>query len=127
MSYVIGVENAKKRPATAEEIANIKDPLREAMACGAAELGAQILEETSAQRDYHGTPTITDAMPKDDSYQFGSVLNKFGRGFMQVTGPSWNTTENLAKASSRPVLYNKMIPDVDQHDQKTENDAILMK
>ena len=105
----------------------MKDLLRDAMACGAAGFGAQILGNTSVQRDYDGTPMITDTMAKDDLYQFGSVLSEFGRGFMQVAGPSRKTTENLAKASGRPVLYNAISPDVDQHGQKTENATILMK
>jgi len=127
MGYVMGVENAKNRPATAEEMTEMKQMLRDAMACGAAGFGAQILGATSVQRDYDGTPMITDTMSKDDLYQFGSVLNEFGRGFMQVAGPSRKTCENLAKASGRSIIYNAISPDVDQHGQKTENAKILMK
>ena len=66
MGYVMGVENAKNRPATAEEMGKMKDLLRDAMACGAAGFGAQILGATSVQRDYDGTPMITDTMAKED-------------------------------------------------------------
>jgi len=127
MSYVMGVENAKNRPATKEEMEKMKGLLRDAMACGGAGFGAQILGSTSVQRDYDGTPMITDTMAKEDLYAFGSVLAEFGRGFMQVAGPSRKTCENLAKASGRPILYNAITPDVDQHGQKTENASILMK
>merc|ERR1719169_366994 len=128
MSYVMGVENAKNRPSTAEEMAQMKDLLRQAMACGAAGFGAQILGNTSVQRDYDGTPMITDTMSKDDLYSFGSVLSEFGRGFMQVAGPSRKTTENLAKASGRPVLYNVVSPEgVDQHGQPKQNHMKLLK
>merc|ERR1719473_2399439 len=123
----MGVDNAKNRPATQEEMAQMKQLMRDAMSCGAAGFGAQILGATSVQRDYDGTPMITDTMAKEDLYAFGSVLNEFGRGFMQVAGPSRKTTENLAKASGRPILYNAITPDVDQHGQKTENAALLMK
>merc|ERR1719169_290839 len=97
------------------------------MESGSGGFGAQILGATSVQRDYDGTPMITDTMAKEDLYAFGSVLNEFGRGFMQVAGPSRKTCENLAKASGRPILYNAISPDVDQHGQKTENATILMK
>merc|ERR1719390_460840 len=127
MSYVMGVENAKNRPATKEEMEAMKQLLRDAMTSGAAGFGAQILGSTSVQRDYDGTPMITDTMAKEDLYAFGSVLAEYGRGYMQVTGPSRKTCENLAKASGRPILYNAITPDVDQHGQKTENASILMK
>merc|ERR1719326_2111395 len=127
MSYVMGVENAKNRPANKEEMETMKQLLREAMQAGAAGFGAQVLGATSVQRDYDGTPMITDTMAKEDLYAFGSVLAEFGRGYMQVTGPSRKTTENLAKASGRPIIYNAITPDVDQHGQKTENASILMK
>jgi len=127
MSYVMGTENAKARPATQEEMGAMKDLLRDAMNAGAAGFGAQVLGATSVQRDYDGTPMITDTMAKEDLYAFGSVLAEFGRGYMQVTGPSRKTCENLAKASGRPILYNAITPDVDQHGQKTENAEILMK
>jgi len=55
------------------------------------------------------------------------VLNEYGRGFMQVTGPSMKTTDNLAKASGRPIIYNALAPDFDQHGQKTQNGAKIMK
>jgi len=127
MSYVMGIDNAKNRPASAEEMAQMKQLLRDAMAAGAAGFGAQILGQTSVQRDYDGTPMITDTMAKEDLYAFGSVLAEFGAGFMQVTGPSMKTTDNLAKASGRPIIYNALAPDFDQHGQKTQNGARIMK
>merc|ERR1719409_639546 len=127
MMYVMGLENAKNRPATADEMATMKQVLREAMDAGGCGFSAQILGETSIQRDYDGTPMITDTMAKEDLYAFGSVLSEIGRGFMQVTGPSMKTTENLARASGRPVIYNAVTPDVDQHGQARENHLKIMK
>merc|ERR1719171_2314762 len=122
MVHVMGLENAKNRPATPEEMQEMKKLLREAMDAGACGFSAQILGQTSVQRDYDGTPMVTDTMAKEDLYQFGSVLSDLGRGFIQVTGPSIKTTENLAKASGRPILYNAVTPDqADQHGQKTQN------
>jgi len=127
MIYVMGLDNAKNRPTTQVEMEKMKEMLREAMEAGGGGFSAQILGETSIQRDYDGTPMVTDTMNKEDLYAFGSVLSELGRGFMQVTGPSMKTTENLARASGRPVIYNAVTPDVDQHGQARENHTRIMK
>jgi len=121
MTHVMGLDNAKNRPATAQEMTEMKRLLREAMDAGACGFSAQILGKTSAQRDYDGTPMVTDTMAKEDLYAFGSVLSEVGRGFIQVTGPSIKTTENLARASGRPIIYNAVTPNVDQHGQPRKN------
>merc|ERR1719174_2726655 len=123
----MGLENAKNRPSTSEEMTEMKWLLKEAMDAGACGFSAQVAGETSVQRDYDGTPMITDTMAKEDLYAFGGVLSEFGAGFMQVTGPSMKTTDNLAKASGRPIIYNALAPDFDQHGQKTQNGARIMK
>ena len=91
MIHVMGLDNAKNRQATIDEMTEMKRLLRESMEAGACGFSAQILGQTSVQRDYDGTPMITDTMAKEDLYAFGSVLNEFGRGFMQVAGPSRKT------------------------------------
>ena len=60
MMYVMGVENAKSRPATVAEMTEMKRILKEAIQAGACGFSAQILGETSVQRDYDGTPMVTD-------------------------------------------------------------------
>merc|ERR1719506_627565 len=115
MIHVMGLDNAKNRQATNEEMDTMKRMLREAMDAGACGFSAQILGKTSVQRDYDGEPMVTDTMSKEDLYAFGSVLSEIGRGFIQVAGPSMKATENLAKASGRPVLYNAIAVATDQH------------
>ena len=44
-----------------------------------------------------------------------------------MTGPGCTTTENLAKASGRPVIYNAVTPAADQHGQPTQNAGRVMK
>jgi len=127
MTYVMGVENAKGRPATGDEMAEMKRLLKEGMEAGAAGFGVQMLGETSVQRDFDGTPMVTDTMAKEDLYQFGSVLAELGRGSIQCAGPSQKTTENLAKASGRPVIYNAIAPEADQHGQPKGNHAVMCK
>merc|ERR1719174_2030921 len=106
MTYYMGLENARKRPATSEEMDKMKECLRDAMEAGACGFSVQKAGKFSAQRDFDGEPMATDTMAKEDLYAFGSVLSEIGRGFIQVAGLNFKTTENLAKASGRPILYN---------------------
>merc|ERR1719456_1219458 len=64
-------------------------------------------------------------MSKEDLYQLGSVLAELGTGSIQCAGPSTKTTENLAKASGRPVIYNAIAPEVDQHGQPKGNHEVM--
>ncbi len=66
MSSVMG-KDAKRRAATPEEKEKMAAILSEGMDAGACGFSAQILGEDSVQRDYDGTPMITDVMdPEDD-------------------------------------------------------------
>jgi len=127
MVYYMGLENARKRPATPDEMDKMKDCLREAMEAGACGFSVQKAGKFSAQRDFDGEPMCTDTMANEDLYAFGSVLAEFGRGFIQVAGPSMKSTENLAKASGRPILYNAVAPATDQHGTALEQHTILLK
>merc|ERR1719456_2067128 len=127
MTYVMGIDGAKNRPATADEMTKMKQLLKEGMEAGACGFGVQMLGETSVQRDFDGTPMVTDTMAKEDLYQFGSVLAELGFGSIQCAGPSQKTTENLAKSSGRPVIYNAIAPEADQHGQPKGNHALMCK
>merc|ERR1719326_2674104 len=127
MIYVMGLENAKNRATTPEEMTTMKRLLKEAMEAGACGFSAQILGQTSVQRDYDGTPMVTDTMAKEDLYAFGTVLAELNRGVIQVAGPSVKTTENLARASGRPIIYNAVTPTVDQHGTPRENHGKILK
>ena len=115
MAYVMGVEAAKSRPASPEERARICAILSEAMDAGSCGISAQLLGEDSPQMDYDGTPMITDVMSRDDLLTFAGVLAEKGRGFIQVIGASRRFTEQLCEASGRPVIWNTLVADTDQH------------
>lgn len=121
MGYVMGLENAKSRRATEEEMAQMLAIMREAMDSGACGFSVQMFGEASVQRDYDGTPMITDLMHKDDLLAFATELGKIGRGFIQCTGPTPKLTEKLAEASGRPVVYNIVAAGVDQHGTPIED------
>ncbi len=115
MSYVMGLDAAKSRPANATERAEMARLLREALDAGGCGFSAQLLGPNTVQRDYDGTPMITDTMSHDDLVFFASVLREKGRGFMQVIGADPKLTERLCEASGRPVVWNALVLSADQH------------
>jgi N-acyl-D-amino-acid deacylase len=115
MSWVMGLENAKGRPATADEQKAMGALLGEAMDAGACGFSAQILGEDSVQRDYDGTPMITDIMAPDDLIAFAHVLREKRRGFIQVLGGDFDLFEKVAEISGRPVIWNTLEFSNDQH------------
>jgi N-acyl-D-aspartate/D-glutamate deacylase len=115
MTYVMGLEAAKSRPATPGERSEMARLLGEALDAGGCGFSAQLLGKNSVQRDYDGTPMITDTMSADDLVFFASVLREKGRGFMQVIGADAQLTERLCEASGRPVVWNALVLAADQH------------
>jgi len=66
----------------------------------------------SVQRDYDGTPMVTDTMADEDVLAFGRLLKKRGEGFIQLTQASEDFNDDmafydrLAEESGRPILFN---------------------
>jgi N-acyl-D-amino-acid deacylase len=116
LGWVLGFEDAKAgRMPTDAEHAEIARLLDEAMAAGACGWSAQRLPPTgpaAAQRDFDGTPMITDVMHDETGHVLAGVLAQRNEGFMQLTFVSGDPEsdarhyEELAKISGRPVLYN---------------------
>ena len=115
MSWVMGLEDAKGRPATADEQQRMGALLSEAMDAGACGFSAQLLGPDSVQRDYDGTPMITDVMAPDDLLHFARVLGEKGRGFIQVLGADFELFEKVAEVSGRPIIWNTLEFAHDQH------------
>lgn len=115
MIYVMGLDAAKARPASKEEMDQMCALLVEAMECGACGFSVQLAGEESAQRDYDGTPMVTDLMSVKDLKRFATELGKVGRGFIQCTGPTPGLSEKLAMESGRPVVWNLVCAGMDQH------------
>jgi N-acyl-D-aspartate/D-glutamate deacylase len=115
MTYVMGLEAAKTRPATGAERDQMAALLSDALDAGACGFSAQVLGPDSVQRDYDGTPMVTDLMSRDDLLFFASVLEAKGRGCIQVIGTDPELTEALCEASGRPVIWNALVLAADQH------------
>ena len=115
MSYVMGQEAAKERPATDEERAEMCRLLSEALDAGGCGISAQRLGPKTVQRDYDGTAMITDTMSPDDLLAFAGVLREKGRGIIQLLGEEPELTERLCEVSGRPVIWNAVVLTADQH------------
>ena len=114
MTSVMG-EQGKGRAATAEEQQKMGALLSEALDAGACGFSAQMLGADSVQRDYDGTPMITDIMAPDDLLFFAEVLREKGRGFVQVLGSDFDLFEKVAEVSGRPLIWNTLEFAADQH------------
>jgi len=119
LTYVMGLDNAKSRPPTEAEEREICRLLDEAMDAGACGWSAQRLDPNGpacVQRDFDGTPMVSDLMADETCLALARVLARRNEGFVQMTLVStdpmhdMNHFEQLAQISGRPVLYNVVQP-----------------
>jgi len=123
VAYVMGgYEEAKKRLPNEKEMGEIVRLFHEAMDAGAVGWGAQRLfpdSMVSVQRDYDGTPMVSDVLPDEFYLTMARALAERGEGCIQYTqvsasihdptrGPQYDFAFNvrLADESGRPVLFN---------------------
>ena len=126
MAYVMGIEAAKSRPATEAEREEMCRLFEEALEAGACGFSVQLGGEGSVQRDYDGTPMITDLMSEQDLLAFAAVMGKVGKGFAQISGP-FDAAEKVAAVSGRPVIWNLLAPATDQHGQNTPPHRLMIE
>jgi len=116
--WVLGLERAKAGVMpTAAEHAEMRRLLHEAMNAGAGGWSAQRLEPGSGvevQRDFDGTPMVTDVMHDETCLQLAQVLAERNEGFIQMTlakadGTTLDHIAQLAEVSGRPVLWNVVL------------------
>lgn len=115
-----GFDDAKGRRPNEDEMAEMKRIISEAIDAGACGISAQHLGETTLQRDYDGTPMITDLMHMDDFVELASVLKEKGGGAIQTNGVTPHDCERLCEASGATLIYNAIALECDQHGMKTE-------
>src|SRR6478672_9112325 len=94
----------------------------EAMEAGACGWSAQVLGVKSIQRDYDGTPMITDLLSEHEVLTFAKILADRDEGFIELayqeTGeegrPLAEETkrffEEVAATAKRPILYQAVAP-----------------
>ena len=74
--WVMGMEAAKRRRPNREELKEMARLVHEGMDAGACGWSAQVFGPNSAQRDYDGTPMITDLMTHEEILTFAQVLGE---------------------------------------------------
>jgi N-acyl-D-aspartate/D-glutamate deacylase len=124
VAYVMGgFDEAKKRFPNEKEMNTIIGHFKEAMKVGAAGWSAQRLVpegRVSVQRDYDGTPMITDILPDEFYMTMAKAMAETGDGCIQFTqsGASENSfgidddfrfLEKMCETAGRPLLYNAII------------------
>ncbi len=115
--YVIGIDEAKQREATDEELQQMCDLVTEGMDAGGCGISVQIFGvEGNVQLDYDGTPMVTDLMSKRDLAAFSRAMGSTGRGTSQMSG-KLEDAEFMARESGRPAIWNALMADgaLNQH------------
>ncbi len=115
--YVVGIEEAKRRQATDEELARMCNLVVQGMEAGGCGISAQILgREGNVQLDYDGTPMVTDEMSERDLKAFSRAMGSTGRGVAQMTG-DLQKAEIMARESGRPTIWNALLAEgaLNQH------------
>ncbi|MDH4146335.1 MAG: amidohydrolase family protein [Acidimicrobiia bacterium] len=116
MTYVMGLEAAKTRPATPAERKEMQRLLHEGMDAGLCGFSIQRLGPNSTQADFDGSPMVTDTMCDEDILALGAVLAERDEGFIQITQATDDIkadlafVEKLAEVANRPILYNAIAP-----------------
>src|SRR5262249_13737644 len=96
MTYVMGLENAKTRPATEAERKEMQRLLHEGMDAGLCGFSIQRLGRNSAQADFDGSPMVTDTMVDEDILNLAEVLHARNDGFIQITQVTGHIKQDLA-------------------------------
>jgi len=131
-AWVMGWEEAKKRRPTEAELQEMCRLINEAMDAGACGWSAQVLGINSIQRDYDGTPMITDMLSEHEILTFAKVLADRDEGFIELayqqTGEEGRPLapearaffEKVAAAAKRPILYQAVTPNSVHPEQHRE-------
>ncbi len=96
MTYVMGLEAAKTRPATEAERKEMQRLLHEGMDAGLCGFSIQRLGPNSVQADFDGSPMVTDTMSDEDILALAEVLRERDEGFIQITQATGDIKADLA-------------------------------
>lgn len=113
--YVMGVDAAKTRRPTAEEMAEMHRLIDEAMDLGAVGIALSVMGvEGNSHVDFDGSPMPTDVMHDDDIVDLARGMAARGEGIVQLLaqiGPNGNKAVSakvarMAKGSGVRVIHN---------------------
>ena len=122
--WTMGKEEAKSRRPTDAELKEMCRLLSEGLDAGARGWSAQVFGPNSEQRDYDGSPMITDMLTDEEILAFARVLGERDEGFIELAYRHVGEIEShageagvkrdledlkfyerVAEVSRRPVLY----------------------
>ena len=116
MTYVMGLEAAKTRPATNAERKEMQRLLHEGMDAGLCGFSIQRLGPNSTQADFDGTPMVTDTMVDDDIFCPGRgaarSATRASSSSPRPPAPTRTTPSDLdfklrlAEVAQRPIIDN---------------------
>ena len=112
MIFVMGIDDAKSRPANNTELAEIKRLLNEAMDAGAIGFSCSYLGTNNVHLDFDGSPMPCDVMDVDQLCEIASVLTERGNGIIQCLSglagqdETVEVSARLARETGRPVFHN---------------------
>jgi N-acyl-D-aspartate/D-glutamate deacylase len=115
MTYVMGLEAAKSRPATPGERDEMKRLLHEGMDAGLCGFSIQRLGPNSLQTDFDGSPMVTDTMTDDDVLALAEVLRDRREGSIQISQSTEDPKadvafeQRLAEVAQRPIIHNVVV------------------
>lgn len=125
MITAMGLDEAKRRNPTPEETAVMCQLLRDGLDAGGCGWSVQRLGKgyMSVQRDYDGTPMVTDTMSDELCEAFAKVAAEYDDGFIQISQVGGlRFIEKLAQISQKPILYNA----VQSHDKYPDSFRTIM-
>jgi N-acyl-D-aspartate/D-glutamate deacylase len=100
MTYVMGLEAAKSRPATDAERKEMQRLLREGLDAGLCGFSIQRLGPDSVQADFDGSPMVTDTMADEEILALAEVLRERSDGFIQITQGTGDIKKRASRSSN---------------------------
>lgn len=111
MIYVMGIDAAKSRRPTAQEMAEMKRLLNQGLDAGALGLSFVRLGAFDSHTDYDGSPMPSDLIDPEDAAELSTVLGQRNEGvvmcFTQIgKDGDPKISERIARAAGRPIIHN---------------------
>jgi N-acyl-D-aspartate/D-glutamate deacylase len=109
-TWVMGLEAAKERTATSDELARMADLLRVGMRAGGFGFST---DRNIADTDYDGSPLPSHQADDAELLTLCGVLREFGLGSIEYTlqaqrRPDFEFTAALSRAAGRPIVWNAL-------------------
>ncbi len=109
-TWVMGLEAAKERAATADEVARMAELLRAGMRAGGFGFST---DRNKADTDYDGSPLPSHRADNAELLALCGVLREFGIGSIEYTlesqrRPDFDFTADLSRAAGRPIVWNAL-------------------